>query len=206
MITDYVLGVLTAALAWRLFVHNRLWRQKAIWSWAAALAAVALSSVAGGTYHGFAPALPGDAAGALWKATTLTMGVASFCLTLSMIQAAAPPRFHRRLAVAAFTKFGVYAAWMMTHDEFVYVIMEYGSTLLLVLVLLGANRIRGEHGHRAFIGGGILVSIVAALVQQSGMSLHAHFNHNDLMHVIQMGAVWLLFQGGRRLRDAEETR
>ena len=42
----------------------------------------------------------------------------------------------------------------------------------------------------------------APLLQQSGIRLHAHFNHNDLMHVVQMGAVWLLYEGGRRLRDA----
>jgi hypothetical protein len=51
------------------------------------------------------------------------------------------------------------------------------------------------------VTGGILASIAAAVVQQSGVRLHRHFNHNDLMHVVQMGGVWLLYQGGARLRD-----
>ena len=205
LITDYMLGVLTAALAWRLFVHNRTRRQKAIGSWGAALTAVGFSSVVGGTYHGLAPGLPAGIASALWKTTTVTMGVASLLLTLSAIQAAFPERLRGWLGGIACAKFCVYTAWVLTHDDFVYVIMEYGSTLMLVLALTGANRIRGERGHRGFIAGGILVSIAAALVQQSDVSLHAHFNHNDMMHVIQMGAVVLLYQGGRRLRDAEEA-
>ena len=67
---------------------------------------------------------------------------------------------------------------------------------------MAAHRVRGGPGHRAYLIGGILVSAVAAVIQRSGVRLHTHFNHNDLMHVVQMGAVWLLYQGGRRLQDA----
>jgi hypothetical protein len=59
--------------------------------------------------------------------------------------------------------------------------------------------------HRRYIAAAIGVSIAAAAVQQSGLRLHTHFNHNDLMHVVQMGGVWLLFKGGVRLRDHEAT-
>jgi hypothetical protein len=35
-------------------------------------------------------------------------------------------------------------------------------------------------------------------VQMSGFALHRHFNHNDLYHVIQIVALWLLHLGGVR--------
>jgi hypothetical protein len=91
---------------------------------------------------------------------------------------------------------------MLTHDEFRFVIYDYGSTLAILLLLVATERTQGVDGHRAYIAQGIIVSIAAALVQQSGFRLHQHFNHNDLMHVIQMGGVWLLYKGGARLRDA----
>ena len=47
-----------------------------------------------------------------------------------------------------------------------------------------------------------VVSALAAAVQASGFSLHQHFNHNDLYHVIQIAAMALLYKGARRLRDA----
>ena len=206
LVTDYMLGTLTAVLAWRLLVHNQRVAQRAVRWWAAALGAVALSSIAGGTYHGFARGLSPLAAGAMWKTTMLAMGFASLFLTLSAVQASFPARVRRSFQVAAVTKFCVYAVWIVNHDDFVYVIMEYGSTLVFLCALLIANKIRGEAGHRRFVAGGIAVSIAAAVIQQSGVALHRHFNHNDIMHVVQMAAVWLLFQGGRRLRDAEETR
>ena len=90
---------------------------------------------------------------------------------------------------------------MLGHDEFRFVIYDYGSTLaILLLLVVAAERTHGVEGHRAYIASGILVSIAAAGVQQSGIRLHRHFNHNDLMHVVQMGGVWLLYKGGARLR------
>ncbi len=94
---------------------------------------------------------------------------------------------------------------MLGHDDFRFVIYDYGSTLAILLLLLMSGRTSGMSGHRAYIASGIVVSIAAAAVQQSGFRLHRHFNHNDLMHVVQMGGVWLLYKGGARLRDAGGT-
>ena len=49
---------------------------------------------------------------------------------------------------------------------------------------------------------GVALSIVGALVQASGFTLHEHFNHNDLYHVIQTVAVILLYRGAHRLADS----
>ncbi len=62
----------------------------------------------------------------------------------------------------------------------------------------GATRRRAA----GWIVAGILASFVGAGVQMSGFALHRHFNHNDLYHVIQAGALYLLFRGGMLLRDA----
>ncbi len=203
LITDFLLGGLTSFLAWRLHIYNRMAGQRAIGRWAVALAAVAAASFAGGTYHGFGPEMAPSAAAGIWTATTLAMGAASYFLLVSVISATCTGATRHTLAILAAFKLGFYSLWMLWHHEFIYVILEYGSTLLLALVLLAANLIRGVPGHRAYLSGGILVSIAAALIQQSGIRIHAHFNHNDLMHVVQMGAVWLLYEGGRRLQDAD---
>ena len=202
LITDFLLGGLAGVLAWGLFQENVKRRWKAIHFWAAALAATAVASFTGGTYHGFGPAMAASSAAALWKVTTLAMGVASFFLAASSVCAAFMGVGRRVLLGAAAVKLAMYCWWMLNHDAFVYVIYDYGSTLVFVLALLAANRIRGETGHRVYIAGGILISMVAALLQQSGIRLHTYFTHNDLMHVVQMGAVWLLYEGGRRLQDA----
>ena len=47
--------------------------------------------------------------------------------------------------------------------------------------------------------------MLAALFQQGRVAIHAHFNHNDLYHVIQMGAMYFLFRGGLLVRELEPS-
>jgi hypothetical protein len=202
LVTDYLLGTVSEVCAVFLLKHSVALRQTSIRLWAFALMAAAMGSYVGGTYHGFQHALDPMVASALWKATTISMGVASFFLLVSAIVAAFTGDDRRWLIAGAVLKLVIYVGWMLGHDEFRFVIYDYGSTLAILLLLVVAGRTRGVEGHRAYIGTGILVSIGAAVVQQSGFRLHQYFNHNDLMHVIQIAGVWLLYQGGARLRDA----
>lgn len=202
LVTDYLLGTLSELCAILLIKRNGALRQRSIQWWAFALFAAAVGSYVGGTYHGFRHALEPAVAAALWKVTTISMGVASFCLLASAITSAFAGQDRRWLIAGAALKLAIYVAWMLGHDEFRFVIDDYGSTLAILLLLVVAGRTRGVEGHRAYIATGIVVSIAAAVVQQSGLRLHEHVNHNDLMHVIQMGGVWLLYKGGARLRDA----
>jgi hypothetical protein len=43
---------------------------------------------------------------------------------------------------------------------------------------------------------------VAALIQVLRIAPHPQFNHNDLFHVVQTGALYLLYRGGLLMRDA----
>ena len=48
---------------------------------------------------------------------------------------------------------------------------------------------------------GIIISFVAAGVQQSGIALHEHMNYNDIAHFVQMVAMWCFYQGSIVLQD-----
>ena len=177
--TDYLLCIGAAVFA------ARLWRVHR--SWALAFLFTAAASLFGGTYHGFAPMLGAWSAAALWKATVLSVGLAS-CFLLAGASS--------RLAGLAIVKFVAYASWMIVHDDFLWVIVDYGVTLLIVGIVMRRN---------PWVVGSIAVSVLAALVQQSGFTLHRHFNHNDLYHVIQLIALWLLYRGGIAARQPAPT-
>jgi hypothetical protein len=199
--TDYALGALCAVFAWRLRAAAHVTNQRAVGLWALAFAATAVGSFAGGTYHGFMTVLPPALARAIWALTTIVVGMAA-CLLLSATLTAAVPRMARRwLLAAVWGQFAVYAAWMLRHDAFVNVIVEYGLAMLFVLLLhLAAPRLRREPSTRWVIAG-VALTFAAAGVQQSGFDLHRHLNHNDLQHLVQMVAVWFLYKGGSNLRD-----
>jgi hypothetical protein len=201
--SDYVLGLWTALLAWRL--HRRAGgpARRAVALWVAALAAASGGSFAGGTYHGFGPAMPPGTAARLWTFTTLLVGAASFFLLASAVAASFTGPVRRWGMAAAAAKAIVYGTWMLWHDAFLFVIVDYAVSLLVVLTLAVTGRLRGAEGWRSPVVGGVAVTLAAAGLQQSGIDLHRHFNHNDLQHVVQMGAIWLLFRAGLRLRDKD---
>lgn len=175
--TDYLLAIFAIAFAVRLARHNAMW--------AAAFAFTALGAILGGTYHGFAPGMEASAAALLWTSTLVSIGLASFSLLAGSDG--------RPLLVVASLKFVAYFAIVMREPEFKWVIADYGLTLLIVGVVFAMRR-----GVAArWMWGSIAVSIAGALVQQQRLAFHQHFNHNDLYHLVQIVALWLLYRAGR---------
>lgn len=198
MLTDYALAGVTAALA------RMLWRARegrpARSYWTLAFAALALGALLGGTWHGLAPALGGTARSALWKATVLAVGVASFAMLAGSARAVVPARFARALVAIAAAKLAVYSAWVaLRDDDYIWVIADTGSALAAVAALHGWSALARRDAASRWMLGGVGVSVLAAAVQASGFDPLPGFNHNDLYHVIQVGAMLLLYRGARAL-------
>lgn len=201
MFTDYVLAVLTMILAVLLLGVGRIKSQVSIKLWAAALVATAVAAVVGGTSHGFALHFGEVMKIALWKVTVYAIGLASFFMLSGTIMASVAGPLGRWLQAAAVLKFIVYAVWMATHDEFRYVIYDYAPAMFGVLMLQVYAYFSRREASVKWIIAGILVSFAAAGIQQSGFTLHQHFNYNDIYHIIQMGAIYLLYKGALLLND-----
>ena len=160
----------TALALLALFFAFRLWRVHRMW--ALAFVFTACAAIVGGVYHGY-----GDRAEELWKGSVLSVGLASFFLLAGT---------HRKLAIVAAVKLVVYATWMIGHDDFIWVVADYGLTLLLVGIF---------HPAKKWVWGSIAVSVLAVAVQQFRVTIHPHwFDYNDLYHVIQMVALWMLYR------------
>jgi hypothetical protein len=179
--TDYLLTIAAAAFAIRLWRTNR--------PWSLAFLFTAAGSFFGGTYHGFAPVLHVLTTIVLWKLTVYSLGLASFFLVLGS---------GRNLLLVALVKLIVYMSWMTAHSEFVWVIVDYGIALLIIAVMQLVRR----GPSTPWVIGSIVVSVIGALVQMSRLRLHEHFNHNDLYHVIQLLALWLLYRGGKLMNPS----
>lgn len=167
--TDLLLTIASVFWGGRLLLANRRW-------WGAAFMAVAVGALAGALHHGLRGAAAPFAVQALWKATGVLIAGAS-CLLLVAAR--------RSLAILALVKFAAVAGWFVFHDAFVYVLIDYGVSLLILLFVVRSG----------WIVGCVVLSFVAGAVQQSGFDLHRQFNHNDLYHLIQFVALWMLYRG-----------
>lgn len=199
LVTDWLLGALAVALAVALLRGPGASLPARLWGWA--FLAFAVAAFAGGAFHGFRLLFPEAVLVWLWKATIYAIGAFGTTAVCGSIVAATRGRarallFGGMIAIAA-----VYAAFMATHDAFVYVVYFNVAAMVFLLALQLWTLWRRRDPASPWIVAGIAVSAGAAAVQVSGVRLSAHFNHNDLFHVIQMPGVWLLFHGARLMPE-----
>ncbi|MFN5001651.1 MAG: DUF6962 family protein [Akkermansiaceae bacterium] len=191
LITDGLLAVLGLALAGVMRRRVGLNHPATLW-WCRALMAMALGACLGGLYHGFAPNFPPWVDGVWWRLVLVNLCLIGLTMGLSLTHELGLPECWRRVVCG---KCLVTVVAVMLWPDFVVAILDYGSAM--VMWLIAALIVR--RGWSLYMASAVVLSGVAAWVQQSGVCLSAAFNHNDLFHVIQTLALIGFFQAGVRL-------
>jgi len=199
MITDYALAAVSAVLGWRL--HRDAQAQRARRYWALAFGALAISALLGGTHHGFAAVMSRFTYQLSWKVTVLAIGVFSFGMVAGSVIATTRGAVRTGLLVFAGAQLAAYSAWMVSHDDFHYVVIDSAIAMSVLSFLHGWSAVCRRDHASYWVLAAIAVSAAAAVVQLYRVALHEHFNHNDLYHVVQTAGMVLFFRGGKLLRD-----
>lgn len=177
VLTDYALAAVAIFLGLKLVEKSRFW--------SLAFGALGLGALLGGTWHGFWPS------DFLWKATTLSVGVTSFGMIVASAAALTAGKLRIGLTAFAAVKLLAYAAWMLYHDDFIWVVADTVSALGIVAAL-------HLWKWNPWVLAGVGLSVLGGVAQASGLALHERFNHNDLYHVLQTAAMFLLYRGVKR--------
>ncbi len=199
--TDYLLSLTSAAFAIAL-ARGAGRERKPVRFMILMFAALALASATGGTFHGFSESLSSDASHVLWKTTMLAVGLASFSLAAAGASATLRRRPATVVIALAAVKLLIFVVLAMRTDSFALVVYDYLPTLALVLLL---SAMTFNESHARWITAGLLVSLVAAWIQQQRIGLTSWFNHNDLYHVIQLAGNSALFLGARAMANEKPS-
>jgi hypothetical protein len=199
LLTDYLLGAVAFWLAARLAAASSRtgsWPQ-ALWAVAFALGAVA--AFAGGTFHGFRTSLGPFAGALLWQCALLGGALAG---TLLVAGAAIHVLRGRALRVAlgvlvakAALELVLISRAGLTRDA-----VWSGVVSIVMLLALALLRVREDRATLGRLLLGLAMGGAALAVQAARLSLHPHFNHNDLCHVLLTAALWPFYRAGLRLK------
>jgi hypothetical protein len=173
--------------------------------WSLAFLFTAFASLSGGTYHGINTMIPDIVLIILWKTTIYSIGLAGLTMLAGTVIATFIEPVRVLLLIFITAKFLAYGAWMVNHNLFLYVIVDYGSGMLLLLLLQVYSYYRRPNQRVGWLISGVLVSFLAVAVQQSGIRLHEHFNHNDFYHLIQLAGLCLFYKGAVLFEDADSS-
>ena len=187
--TDYLLAVVTAVLG--IWILRATAGQRSRQLWGIAFLALALGAALGGTHHGFRVER-------LWNPTVFVIGIASCVMLAGSVHATTRGAMRYGLLAFAGLKLLVFSIWTMLDDRFIWVVADTGLTFALVALL---HAFHTREAASRWILAGVGLSVAAGAAQASGLSLHRHFNHNDLYHVIQIAAMLLYYRGVQRLTD-----
>jgi hypothetical protein len=201
--TDALLGVFCLALALQLAstpVQN-FWKRNV---WIAVLGLMSCGSLLGAITHGLA--LSEGTRTAIWKPLYLSLGLA---VALLVVAAAydwwGEATARRLLPWALGAGFAFFAATQLLGGAFLLFIVYEAAATLTALAIYGLLAAGGRLPGATAIALGIAISLIAAAVQVSSLSLRlvVRFDHNGLFHLIQMAGIAAIAVGVRAsLRSA----
>jgi len=197
VLTDYALAAVALVLAWRLFRERPGFGPARLW--AASFAALGAGALLGGTWHGLPAEAPLRVREAFWSSTYVAVGLSELLALAGAAQAVLPRWAARTAASLLAARFLFFAGLVVRRHDFGDVGVEVGLTLVL-LSLFALELLRRREPAAASVAGGLALSFAGGLVQWLGLRPRPWFDDNDLTHVIQCGATWLLFRGALRLR------
>lgn len=163
---------------------------------AAALLVVGLGAAAGGVVHGLVHQLGERGWLLLWRATLLLAGLANGLLVAAVALALLPRSWAPAVLALLAARWALFARRAWRDYRFRHVVLDSAVALGAIALAQGwAWWARGAPS-APWILGAVAVSVAGGLLQQRGVGVHRHFNHNDLYHMVQGVALWLFYRGG----------
>ena len=197
-LTDYALAAETLIFAYLLMRRTAV--NAAARNWLAVLfLSLTAAAALGGTSHGFFPDEASSGYRILWPLTMISIG---FAATAGWGFGSAV-MFSERIArtIGTLASIGLVAycgVVLFVSEDYLVAIINYLPASLMVMAAFGRAFHRSRSRFAVLGVTGIVLTFVAAAVQQAGISVHpSYFDHNALYHVIQGIGLLLVYFGGR---------
>ena len=197
--TDLGLAILGAYLGWRLWTTPG--RSSLLMTGAILMGGLASAALWGGVFHAFFPAGTATLPGFLvWVPVALSIVVAASAmleLSLRLLLPRMQSRVRRSIVAAYAVAFAVVV--LFVHESFSSIVSFYTPALILLLIAAAQQAIRGPDIGWTLVTIGLMLSAVAAMLQQAKVAVHpVYFDHNAVYHVVQGVALVFLYLGWRR--------
>ena len=201
VMTNVLLSIVAFIFAGRLGLQASVEGSVAGASLACAFIATAIAAAFGAAAHGIDPITDADLRARLWKGALYAAGLIGVGTVASVSFFAARGTVRSALLAFAVIKLLIFLVIVTRTPAFRIAAIDYGAALAVLLAGACYGLMRWHAPGATWIIAGVVVSLIAGLVQAFRVSPHRWFNHNDLYHVIEIGALYLFFRGGSLLVD-----
>jgi hypothetical protein len=198
VITDCMLAIESFLFAYFLVKGGRSRPQQI---WAIAFFFIGIGALLGAAYHGLVAMLDPQVILLMRRLSAYSVGLTSFLVVLATSYLIMNPIGRQRLLIAIGAKLVFYLTWITFDVRFLWVILDYAPALtaLVAFEWIYNYRVKGRQRPHIEFTSAWLIAVLGSGIQLSGFTLHQHFNHNDLYHVVQMFGLYFFYLGAKKL-------
>ena len=194
-LTDYFIAGLCAWFAVGTFRAAAGGEAGAVWWWALSFVLTGLAAALGGTAHGFARRMSPARHAVVWRATLYALGATGFTMLVAVSSTVGGAAQGALIALGV-VKLGVLARRIRRRAMFADALRDYAISMVVLAIVQGWAHVARRAPSAPWVLAAVVVSFAAGAVQLWRVTPHRRFNHNDLYHVVQMGALYLFYRGG----------
>jgi hypothetical protein len=201
VVADYVVAAVALYLGVRLFYAGKRLPEASIMVFSGGLLAMAVATGSAGVAHAVVRQFGGAGLESVWRLSALAVGLAAFCFFAGVVLACAKGIWRQLFLGFAAVKLLLYSFWILSHSSSRLVVWELVSALVLVALLEGWSWISRHARSAPTILAGTAATLAALAVGRDGIGVHSNLDRNMIYHLLILGGLWLLFDGGRQLHD-----
>jgi hypothetical protein len=201
VLTNVLLAGVAFVLTARLGVYASAEGLKAAGAVAGGLFATSLAAALGAVAHGIDPRIDAALRQRMWRAAMYMTGFIGAATVMSVAFFAARGSVRSAILLFVAAKLVWYMLAIARRPEFRIAVADYGGALAILCAGAAYAWVRWSEPGASWLISAVLVSLVGGVIQARRVSLHRHFNHNDLYHLIQIVALYLFYRGGTLLVD-----
>lgn len=198
-LTDFLLTAECLVLAWLMTEPST---SAVVQAWfIVAFLSVGISALLGGISHGFLSRNETTLEKLVWRSTIAMLGVTALSMWILATEIIFGASATVYVSIAAgLALIGYVAVVIARHPPFALALAYYLPAATYLLLAFSVAAYDSGNGKLLIGTGGMVLSLIAAWIQQKQISLHRkYFNHNALYHLLQAIALVLIYWAAREL-------
>lgn len=193
--TDYLITIIAFIYFLKLSSSNEVVR-----NWRLFFLFISLSTLFGGCSHAFFAVHEGWQYKSFWLPMQFINGFAVyFAQKATLLSVLKDSEKYNAWKLSYILQLCIYFVVLIIVQKYIVTILDNAIGLVPIMILHFTAKVKEEHYN--YIGYGICVSFITAIVHGIKFSLHDYFNYNDIAHVFIMISLTVMYLGVKRLKD-----
>ncbi|MDF2437652.1 MAG: hypothetical protein K0Q95_2028 [Bacteroidota bacterium] len=187
--TDYIITVIAFIYYWKLPSTNEVVKY-----WRLFFLFISLSTFFGGSSHALFAAHEGWEYKSLWLPMQFLNGLAVYyAQKATLLSVLKDSKNYNVWKLSYVIQLTLYYIVLIVVQKYIVTIIDNALGLIPIMIVHLNAKVKEDY--QKFIGYGILVSFITAIVHGLKFSLHDYFNYNDIAHVFIMISLTIMYWG-----------